>query len=143
MADILPKRIKLSIVTPDRQLFSGEVDEVTVPGIRGYLGILPGHAPLLSELQVGIISYKQEGRESYLFCSWGFVEVLPDQVSVLAEIAEAPEEIDVEQAQADKQKAEQLLRSKDPATDYGEAVVVLRKAVTRLEVAAKQSEPRP
>lgn len=131
--------IELEIVTPDQLLFRGDVEEVTVPGVEGYLGILPGHAPLLSELQIGIISYSQEGRESHLFCSWGFVEVLPDRVSVLAELLQRPGEIDVDQARADKERAEQLLRSRDPSTDYAGALVVLRQAVTRLEAAQKDS----
>lgn len=135
MAETLPKEIRLEIVTPDRLLFSGEVEEVMVPGVRGYLGILPGHAPLLSELKIGVIFYRQAGQQSRLFCSWGFVEILPDHVSVLAEVVERPEEIDVEAAREDKEQAEQLLRSKDPSTDYKEAVLSLEKAVTRLGVA--------
>lgn len=133
----LPKKIHLSIVTPDRLLFEGDVVEVTVPGLDGYLGILPGHAPLLSELRVGIISYRQEAQVSSLYCSWGFIEVLPHRVSVLAEVAEKPEEIDIEQARSDKQRAEQLLRSKDPHTDYEAARVLWEQALNRLEVAQK------
>ena len=130
--------IELEIVTPEQLLFRGEVEEVTVPGVEGYLGILPGHAPLLSELQIGIVSYRQEGRDTHLFCSWGFIEVLPDRVSVLAELLERPGEIDVDQARRDKEGAQQLLRSRDPGTDYAGALVALRQAVTRLEVAQKQ-----
>ena len=125
----------LEIVTPDRLLFSGEVEEVMVPGVEGYLGILPGHAPLLSELKIGVISYQQGGEETRLFCSWGFVEILPERISVLAEVVQRPDEIDVQQAQEDRKQAEELLRSKDASTDYGEAVLTLESAVTRLEVA--------
>ena len=127
--------LELEIVTPDQLLFRGEVDEVTVPGSAGYLGILPDHAPLLSELRVGVISFQQEGRKTEIFCSWGFVEVLPDRVSVLAERAEFPDQIDVESAQQAKAKAEQLLRSGDPDLDYRKVVLDLEKAVTRLQVA--------
>jgi F-type H+-transporting ATPase subunit epsilon len=131
----LPNKIQLEIVTPDRLLFVGEVDAVTVPGAEGYLGILPGHAPLLSELRIGVISFRRGMRESRLFCGWGFVEVLSDQVSVLAESAQAPEDIDVDKARADKEEAERLLRSKSPDTDYAGAMTRLEAATTRLEVA--------
>ncbi|HXK58659.1 MAG TPA: F0F1 ATP synthase subunit epsilon [Acidobacteriota bacterium] len=131
----MPKSIHLEIVTPDRFLFRGEVQSVTVPAITGYLGILPGHAPLLSELRVGVITYRTALEEERLFCSWGFVEVLPDRVSVLAEIAERPNEIDVERARRKKEEAERLLRSKSPGVDYEQVMISLEKANTRLEVA--------
>ncbi len=131
-------RIELEIVTPDQLFFSGEVDEVIVPGSEGYLGILAGHAPLLSELQTGILSYRQESQEFFLFCSWGFVEVLPDRVSVLAEVAESPDQIDVEQAKDQQRRAEHLLSSRDPDTDYAQATLDLRAAEVRLEVAEKK-----
>ncbi|MDA2935513.1 F0F1 ATP synthase subunit epsilon [Acidobacteria bacterium AH-259-D05] len=122
---------------PDRLLFSGEVDEVNVPGAEGYLGILPGHAPLLSELQIGVISYRQGNNEFHLFCSWGFVEVLPHRVSVLAEVAESPDQIDMEQAKADKEQAEQLFHSQGEDVDYLQTMNTLREAVVRLEVAER------
>ncbi len=131
-------RIELEIVTPDQLFFSGEVDEVVVPGSEGYLGILPGHAPLLSELQTGILTYRQESREFRLFCSWGFVEVLPGRVSVLAEVAESPDQIDAEQARDQHRRAEQLLSSRDQDTDYAQALLDLRAAEVRLEVAEKE-----
>jgi F-type H+-transporting ATPase subunit epsilon len=131
----LPNKIYLEIVTPDRLLFSGEVDAVTVPGAEGYLGILPGHAPLLSELRLGVISFRRGLRESRFFCAWGFVEVLPDRVSVLAESALAPDDIDVPKARADKEEAERLIRSKSPDTDYPAALAMLEAATTQLEVA--------
>ena len=137
MAETSAKTLALEIVTPERLLFSGEVEKVTVPGIEGYLGILPGHAPLLSELKIGIISYRQAGEDSHLFCGWGFVEVLPDRVSVLAELVEEPAEIDVEMARADKERALRLLQSKEAGTDYADALLVLERAVTRLEAAQK------
>jgi F-type H+-transporting ATPase subunit epsilon len=133
----LPDKIKLDIVIPDRPLFSGEVDEVSVPGENGYLGILPGHAPLLSELRIGEIMYRQGDQRSYLFCSWGFVEVLPDHVSVLAEVAERPDQIDVSRAQEAKEEAEMELKSQDPNTDYAAARVALEEATARLQVASK------
>ena len=100
----LPEAIQLEIVAPDRLVFSGEVQEVTIPGAEGYLGILPGHAPLLSELKTGIISYPEDGDRVQLFCSSGFAEVLPDRVIVLAEEVESPEMIDGAQARADRER---------------------------------------
>ncbi len=137
MAIGLPTTIELEIVTPDRLLFQGEVEEVTVPSVNGYLGILPGHAPMISELRVGVIAYRQGANRTHLFCGWGFVEVLPRQVAILAEVAKAPEELDLEQAQAQKEQAEQLLRSKDQKTDYRQALALLEEAMVRIEVAEK------
>jgi len=137
MTDFLPEKINLEIVTPEKSLFSGEVDEITVPAVQGYLGILPGHAPLLSELQVGVISYRQGTDESYLFCSMGFLEVLEDRVSVLAEKAELANQIDIEQAKKDQSDAKEVLHVGDEATDYTEVMLKISEASTRLEVAAK------
>ncbi len=100
----LPEKIHLEIVTPERQLFSGAVDAVTVPSTTGYLGILPGHAPLLAELGIGEISYEIGDQTDYLFCSWGFVEVLPDRVVLLAQTAELASDIDVKRAEEAKVK---------------------------------------
>jgi F-type H+-transporting ATPase subunit epsilon len=135
----LTEKIELEIVTPEQLLFSGEVEEVVVPGSEGYLGILPGHAPLLSELQIGVISYRQDSQETKVFCSRGFVEVLPDRVSILAEVAELPDQIDVEQARAHQVEAEQQLRSDDPDTDYAQALLDLREAQIRLDLAEQST----
>ena len=137
MTDFLPEKINLEIVTPEKSIFSGEVDEITIPVVQGYLGILPGHAPLLSELRVGVISYRQGTDEFHLFCSMGFLEVLEDRVSVLAEKAELADQIDIEQARTDQSDAEEVLRVGDEATDYTEVMLRMREASTRLEVAAK------
>jgi F-type H+-transporting ATPase subunit epsilon len=134
MAEKLPSQISVEIVTPERQYFCGEVDAVTVPGREGYMGILPGHAPLLSELKIGVITIRRNGREEHFFCSWGFVEVLTDRVSILAEAAEKPEEIDPTQVRADKEEAEGLLRSRDNETDFQEALERWEKAVARLQI---------
>ena len=133
----LPEKIELEIVTPERLFFSGEVDEVNVPGAEGYLGILPGHAPLLSELRIGVISYRQGSQESHLFCSWGFAEVLPDRVSVLVEVAESPDQIDVERARAERDEAEKLLRSLDEDIDFVQTMNALQQAEVQLELAEK------
>ena len=132
----------MEIVTPEKQLFAGPVDAVTVPSTRGYLGILPGHAPLLAELGIGNISYKSGNREEVLFCCWGFVEVLPERVVVLAQTAESASEIDVNRAEQARSRAERRLASKDPGTDYLRAQFAMLRAVSRLD-AARRYQHRP
>ncbi len=122
----LPEHIHLEIVTPERQIFSGPVDEVTVPSTVGYLGILPGHAPLLGELGVGEIGYKIADRREYLFCSWGFVEVLSERVIILAQTAEKASEIDINRAEQAGERARSRLTSKDPNTDFVRAQLAYR-----------------
>jgi F-type H+-transporting ATPase subunit epsilon len=129
---VLPEKIHLEIVTPEKQLFSGAVDSVTVPSTRGYLGILPGHAPLLAELGIGEISYKIGERTDYVFCSWGFVEVLPDRVVLLTQEAENASDIDVKRAEEAKARAEKILASKNPKLDFGRAELALLRAISRL-----------
>ena len=131
----LPDKIHLEIVTPEKQLFSGAVDSVTVPSTTGYLGILPGHAPLLAELGIGEISCKMGEKTDYLFCSWGFIEVLPDRVVLLAQTAEMASDIDVKRAEEAKSRAEALLSSKDPSIDFGRAQLALLRAISRLGAA--------
>jgi F-type H+-transporting ATPase subunit epsilon len=138
----LPEHIHLEIVTPERQIFSGAVDQVTVPSSQGYLGILPGHAPLLAELGIGEISYKIGERTEYLFCSWGFLEVLPERVIVLAQTAEPSSEIDLNRAEQAKSRAEKRLTSKDPNQDFARAELALLRAISRIG-AAKRGQYRP
>jgi len=135
----LPEKIHLEIVAPDGQLFSGAVDMVTVPSTTGYLGILPGHAPLLAELGIGEISYNIGGNSAYLFCSWGFVEVLPDRVVLLAQTAEPASNIDVKRAQEAKSRAEKFLASKDPNVDFQRAELALLRAISRLNTVRRHS----
>ena len=103
-----------------------------------WIGILPGHAPLITELAVGEISYRAAGVTHYLAVAWGFAEVLPDKVTILAEKAERPEEIDVERAQAAKQRAEERLKSGKTDVDFGRAIGALQRAETRLLIAGKR-----
>lgn len=131
----LPEKIHLEIVTPDRALFSGAVDSVTVPSTTGYLGILPGHAPLLAELGIGEISYRMGDQTEFLFCSWGFVEVLPDRVVLLAQTAEMASDIDLKRAEEAKSRAEKLLASKDPGIDFAQAELALLRAISRINAA--------
>ncbi|HKF22206.1 MAG TPA: F0F1 ATP synthase subunit epsilon [Candidatus Angelobacter sp.] len=129
--------IQLEIVTPERRVVNDTVEDVTIPGRSGYLDVLPGHAPLITELAVGEISYKASGQIRRLAVAWGFAEVLPEKVTILAETAEKAEEIDVTRAEAAKQRAEAEL-SKTGVEGNPEAQAALERARTRLEVAGKQ-----
>ncbi len=131
-------RIKLEITTPERLLVSADVEEVQVPGQNGYLGILPNHAPLISALQPGEISYLAEGRKERLAVMWGYVEVLPERVTVLAEAAEKAEEIDVPRAEKAKKRAEDLIQKPNAETDVNRATIALQRAIARLQVAGKK-----
>ena len=134
----MPDTFQLEIVTPEKVVVKDQAEEMQIPGKNGYLGILPGHAPLVTELAVGEITYRKDGYTHHLAVAWGFAEVLPDKVTVLAEIAERADEIDVPRAEKAKERAEQKLHSGDPEIDYDQAEASLRKAETRLEVVKKE-----
>ena len=129
---------QLEIVTPSRLLVKDLAEEAQIPGLSGYLGILPGHAPLITELAVGVITYKANGATHTLSVAWGFAEVLQDKVTILAETAEHPQEIDIERAQKAKERAEQRLKSNDVEVDYTRAEDALQRAETRLNVAKEK-----
>ena len=129
---------QLEIVTPEKMVVKDAAEEIQIPGKNGYLGILPGHAPLITELAVGEISYCENASELRLAVAWGFAEVLPDKVTILAETAERPSEIDVDRARKAKERAEQRLASGDATVDVDRALDALHRAETRLEVAAKK-----
>ena len=129
---------QLEIVTPSRLLVKDAAEEAQIPGVTGYLGILPGHAPLITELGVGEITYKASGATHTLSVAWGFMEVLPDKVTILAEAAEHPEEIDIARAQKAKERAEERLKSNDTKVDYTRAEDALQRAETRLNVAKEK-----
>ena len=129
---------QLEIVTPAKLMVKDVAEEAQIPGLSGYLGILPGHAPLITELGVGVITYKASGATHTLSVAWGFAEVLPDKVTILAEAAERPQEIDVARAQEAKNRAEALLKSNDPKVDYARAEDALQRADTRLSVAKEE-----
>jgi F-type H+-transporting ATPase subunit epsilon len=133
----MPDTFKLEIVTPEKMVVNDAAEEMQIPGKNGYLGILPGHAPLITELAVGEITYRNGSYMHHLAVAWGFAEVLPDKVTILAEIAERADEIDVPRAERAKQRAEQELTSGNPETDYGRVGADLKKAETRLQVAQK------
>ncbi len=126
---------QLEIVTPEKVVVKDSAEEAQIPGRDGYLGILPGHAPLITELAVGEITYHSAGMLHRLAVAWGFAEVLPDKVTVLAETAELPNEIDVRRAQDAKRRAEERLASGKTDVDYERADSALKRADTRLEVA--------
>ncbi|HKD45446.1 MAG TPA: F0F1 ATP synthase subunit epsilon [Candidatus Angelobacter sp.] len=128
--------IQLEIVTPERLVVNAAVDDVQIPGKGGYVGILPGHAPLITELAVGEIAYHSGNQTKRLAVAWGFAEVLPEKVTILAETAEKAEEIDVARAQAAKQRAEEELHKAGTAGNP-EAQAALDRATTRLDVAGK------
>ena len=129
--------IQLEIVTPERLVVNDSASEIQIPGSTGYLGILPGHAPLITELAVGEIAYRSGAQTKRLSVAWGFAEVLPHKVTILAETAERAEEIDVSRAQAAKQRAEAELHKAGPAGN-SEAQDALVRANTRLEVAGRK-----
>ena len=133
----LPTKLVLEVVTPVGLLLREEVDEVIAPGEEGYFGILPGHTPLLATLGLGEIRYRTGAVERRLTCFWGFCEVLPDRVGILAEIGERPEDIDV--GRAEKAREQALLRMKAVRDEagYREAHLEYVRAVTRLGVARR------
>jgi F-type H+-transporting ATPase subunit epsilon len=133
----LPTHLDLQIVTPDRLLVREQVDEVQIPGSEGYLGILPGHTPLLTSLAVGEMWYRKGQEKTYLSIAGGFVEVLPDRVTMLATLAERPAEIDVARAEAAKQRAEQRLTQARMEVDYERARLALQKSIIRLQVSSR------
>ena len=133
----LPSQIQLQIVSADRSLVNERVDEVEIPGADGYFGVLPGHTPLLALLGAGELWYRQGQEKHYLAIAFGFAEVLPDRVTILAEFAERAAEIDVARADAARRRAEQRIASAAPDMDWERARVALIKALTRLQVASR------
>jgi len=134
--------IRVDIVTPEKLLYSGDVDMITLPGTNGQMGILHGHAPLLSTLDIGeIVLHRREGNE-YLAVSGGVAEVRPDKVTILADIAEAGTEIDEERAAAALERAERLLAENPPPHQVPEIMASLRRSSLRLKVARRHHGPR-
>ena len=131
-------KIQLEVVTPERRLLAEPVDMVTVPGLGGELGILPGHTPLISQLQTGVLTYVQDGKSVQLHVSGGFVEVRDDHVSVLAEVAERPEEIDAARARASREKFEKQLNTwSGSEKDFEEVKTELDRSIVRLQLAGR------
>ena len=133
----MAEKIQLEVVTPERRVLAEPVDMVTVPGLGGELGILPGHTPLISQLQTGVLTYVQEGKSYPLHVSGGFVEVRDDHVSVLADIAELPEEIDAARAKLSRDKLEKQLNAWTGSEEELEATKTkLDRSLVRLQLAS-------
>jgi F-type H+-transporting ATPase subunit epsilon len=138
MADAkLPSKLLLEIVTPEGLLLREEVDHVQAPGELGYFGVRPGHTPFLSTLGMGVITYDKGPEKRRLTCFWGFCEVLPDRVNILAEVGERAEDVDYARAEAAKKRAEEHLKAIKDEAGYNEAHQAYIRAVTRLAVAPR------
>src|SRR5882724_7374814 len=137
----MAEQLQLDIVTPDRSVLAETVEMVTLPGFGGELGILPGHTPLISRLQTGVLSYVKDGRTFQLHVSGGFVEVNDDRVSVLAEIAERPEEIDAARARLARERLEKQLSSLSGSEeDFEKARAKLERSMVRLQLSGSTSQ---
>ena len=133
----LPTKLTLEIVTPERALVTEQVDEVQLPGAEGYFGVLPGHTPLLATLQVGEMWYRIGQETRHLAIAFGFVEVLPERVTVLAQIAERAEDIDLPRAEAAKRRAEERVASRQGSVDFERVRIALMKSLIRIQVASR------
>ena len=130
--------LRLNIVTPEGELFAGEVDALLVPGAEGQLGILPHHAPLITVLDEGELVVRQ-GEEEYVFAiHGGYMQVLPDRVIVLADVAERASEIDIGRAEEARRRAEELLAQEPPPEERAAALAALRRSLIRLRVARRR-----
>jgi F-type H+-transporting ATPase subunit epsilon len=133
----LPSHLQLQIVSAERSLVNERVDEVQVPGAEGYFGVLPGHTPLLALLGAGELWYRQGSERHYLSLAFGFAEVQPDRVTILAEFAERAQEIDVARAEAARKRAEERLARPPVDIDFERARIALLKSLIRLQVASR------
>ncbi|CDM66915.1 F0F1 ATP synthase subunit epsilon [Pyrinomonas methylaliphatogenes] len=132
----MAEQIQLEVITPERRVVSERVDAVTVPALGGEIGVLPGHAPLISQIQTGILSYTQGGATHRLHVSGGFVEVSDDQVTVLADVAELPEEIDAARARRAREQAEKILSSfSGDQEEFARAMAKLERSLVRIQLA--------
>jgi F-type H+-transporting ATPase subunit epsilon len=134
----MAETFQLEIVTPEKMVVRDNANEVQIPGRNGYLGILPGHAPLITELGAGEISYRTGGELHRFSMAWGFAEVLPDRVTVLAETVERADEIDVARAKESLAKAEESLSSAHSEEEVANATGKIRRAQARIDVAQKR-----
>lgn len=137
----LPKHIRLEFVTPERAIAHDDVDEVELPGENGFFGVLPGHAPLLAALRTGEMWYRKGTDKTFAFIGGGFAEVVADRVSILAQVAERAEDIDLARAEAAKRRAEERLANATANMDFERARVSLLRAMSRLQV-SKQTRSR-
>ncbi len=134
----MPDLIELEVATPERELVRENVESAIVPGKGGYLGILPGHAPLVSELGTGFLTYSAGGRKRFISISKGFLEVLPDHIRVLADVAERAEEIDVERARAALKRAQEQIMNPALGVDPAVATAAEQRALARIAAAEQK-----
>jgi len=133
----MAEKIRLEVLTPERLVLSESVDEVVIPGLNGELGILPNHTALISQLKTGILTYRSGAEKRLMHVSGGFAEVLPDQVSVMSDVAEKSEEIDLERAQRALERAEKRIALNGDDVDFARAELKLQRAMIRVQLAAK------
>ncbi|HTU36163.1 MAG TPA: F0F1 ATP synthase subunit epsilon [Candidatus Acidoferrum sp.] len=135
---MLPAKIELEVVTPQRLILHEDVDSVELPGADGYIGVLPGHAPLLTELGIGVLTYHVNGQAHLLTVMEGYSEVLPDRVIVLADVSERAAEIDVQRSESALRRAqEQVATTSSADGDWKRAQSALERAMVRIQVASK------
>jgi F-type H+-transporting ATPase subunit epsilon len=128
------KTVKVSVVTPDGPVYEADVEMVVTRAQSGELGVLPGHIPMVAPLQIGVVRMKKATNTELVAVSGGFLEVRPDQVTILAQTAETPEQIDIRRAEEAKQRAEQRLQAKQDDIDFRRAELSLKRAINRLNV---------
>ncbi len=134
----MPDTFELEVATPERLVIRDLVEEAQIPAANGYIGVLPGHSPLMTELSTGELSYASGGRRRFMSINGGFVEVLPDRVRVLADSAEKADEIDQARARAAMERATERLIHPETGTDIARALNALKRAKARLAAASHQ-----
>ncbi len=135
-------KIKLDIVTPEESVFSEEVDMLVAPGIEGQLGILPHHTPLMTILDIGELIIRKGKEEQFLAIGGGYLEVKPDRVIVLADVAERAEDIDVSRAEDAKERAQKSMKEESADMDVAQAEAALKRSLIRLKVATRRRHRR-
>jgi F-type H+-transporting ATPase subunit epsilon len=134
---LLPQKIQFELVTPERRVLIEEIQEVVLPGEEGYFGVLPGHAPLLSGLEIGEVMYRKGPQKRFLAIGPGIVEVLPEKISVLVRTAEQAEEIDVDRARRSLERAQERIRKWESHLDFWRARSSMQRALVRIRVSQK------
>jgi F-type H+-transporting ATPase subunit epsilon len=135
----MSKTFRLDIVTPQGKVISEPVESLRAPGVEGSFGVLAGHTPFLTPLQIGTVELTQEGKTRRLAVSGGFIEVMPDHTAILAQTAEFAENIDVERAIAARHRAEERLKAHQETLDETRARAALERALNRIRIAGKES----
>ena len=133
----LPTKLTLHIVSPDQSI-SQEVDEVSMPGVEGDFGVLPGHTPFFTALRTGAMWYRQGNEKHHLMVSIGFVEVLPDSVRVLAQVAQTAEDLDTERAEAGMKRAEEIMAAVPHEIDFEKARLAMLRTLQQLQAESRK-----